>query len=181
MAKHSLSLEVLETRNECQLCIIDTSIYADKLPIDCPYIDILVPGFTCAVRLEVQPRFCNLCFTACDLTIQTSDCGIVFNSLPDGVYAIRYSVSPNEYVYVEYNHLRIAKALNKLNELYCTIDSGNCEPSEKNKSLLKKAQEIETLLKAAKAKVEYCHEPKEGMDLYEFAMKKLNKINCSTC
>ena len=71
MGKHTLSLEVKDTLNECVICVDDTSIYADKPPVECPYLDILIPGFSCAVRLDVTPGFCGLCLTACDLELQT--------------------------------------------------------------------------------------------------------------
>ena len=34
------------------------------------------------------------------------------------------------------------------------------------------------MIDAAKAKVEYCHEPKAGMQLYDFTKKRLEKITC---
>ena len=34
---------------------------------------------------------------------------------------------------------------------------------------------------AAKAKVEYCNSPNEGMELYTFAYNKLKKITCEIC
>ena len=37
---------------------------------------------------------------------------------------------------------------------------------------------IRTMIDAAKAKVEYGHSPKEGMDLYTFALGRLKKITC---
>jgi hypothetical protein len=181
MAKHTLSLEVPDTLNDCILRVVDTSLYADKVLVECPYLDILAPGFTCAVRLDVEPGFCNLNLTACDLGLQTEDCGIRFDTLPDGVYVIKYSVAPNEYVYAEYNHLRITKALNKLNEILCALDVANCDPLPEIKEKLKELRLIEMLLKAAKAKVEYCHTPKHGMDLYEYAMKRLDKMACTVC
>ena len=39
---------------------------------------------------------------------------------------------------------------------------------------------IKTLIDAAVAKVEYCQSPDAGMDIYNFAKKKLEKITCST-
>lgn len=181
MAKHILSLEVPDTLNDCILRVVDTTLYADKLPVECPYLDILAPGFTCAVRLDVEPGFCNLNLTACDLEIQTVDCGVRYDSLPDGVYVIKYSIAPNEYVFAEYNHLRITKALNKLNEVLCALDVANCDPLPEIKDKLRELRLIEMLLKAAKAKVEFCHTPKHGMDLYEYAMKRLDKLACTVC
>jgi len=181
MAKHILSLDIPDTLNGCILRVIDTSIYADKPAIECPYLDILAPGFNCAVRLDVEPGFCNLNITACDLEIQLTNCGVSFDSLPDGVYAIKYSIAPNEYVYVEYNHLRMTKALNKIQEVLCAIDVSNCDPLPEVKEKLKELRLIEMLLKAAKSKVEFCHNPGQGMDLYEYATKRLDKLACTVC
>ena len=33
---------------------------------------------------------------------------------------------------------------------------------------------------AAKAMVEYCHQPDKGMNLYRFANKQLDKMQCNT-
>lgn len=181
MAGHQLSLEILDTLNTCVLQVMDTSIYADKPPVECPYLDILVPGFTCAVRLNVEPGFCKLNITACALEIQTTDCGIVFNDLPDGIYTIKYSIAPNEYVFVEYNHLRIAILMNKFNDVLCSLELAACDPLPEVKDKLKELRLIEMMIKAAKAKVEYCHNPSQGLDLYEYAKKRLDKLACTVC
>jgi hypothetical protein len=181
MAKHTLSLEIPDTLNDCILRVVDTSLYADKPPVECPYLDIQGPGFSCSVRLDAEPGFCNWNITACDLELQTANCGVTFDSLPDGVYAIKYSIAPNDYVYVEYNHLRMTKALNKVNEVLCALDISNCDPLPEVKEKLKEIRLIEMLLKAAKAKVEFCHNPRQGMDLYEYAVKRLDKLACTVC
>jgi len=182
MAKHTLSLEMPDTLNKCIMPIIDTSIYADGcINVECPYLDILAPGFTCAVRLDVTPEFCLLNLTACDLELQSQDCGIVFDTIPDGVYVVKYSIAPNEYVFAEYNHLRITNVMNTYNEVLCAIDVSNCDPLPAVKEKLKELRLIEMLLKAAKAKVEFCHNPGQGMDLYEYAKKRLDKLACTVC
>jgi len=149
MAKHTLNLEVFDTRNTCIFLIKDTSIYADNVPVECPYLDILLPGFSCTTRIEVTPGF-DLSLTACDLNIQTRDCGVTMNDLPDGVYSIKYSVAPNEYVFVEYNYLRVTNLLNKLDNIYCGLNLSNCEPPYKTKEKLKQIREIESYIKAAR-------------------------------
>ena len=42
---------------------------------------------------------------------------------------------------------------------------------------------VRTMIDAAKAKVEYANNIEEGLQLYNFAHKRLNKISCdnSTC
>jgi hypothetical protein len=181
MAKHTLSLEMPDTLNECIMPVMDTSLYANKLPIDCPYLDILAPGFSHAVRLDMDPGFCLINLTACDLELQTLDCGIVFDVIPDGVYVVKYSVAPNEYVFAEYNHLRVTSLMNTFNEVLCALDLSICDPIPTTKEKLKELRLIEMLIKAAKAKVEFCHTPGQGMDLYEYAKKRLDKLACTVC
>jgi hypothetical protein len=169
MAQHVLSVEAPVTMNSCVLRLVDTSIYSPAVPYDCPLLEITLPGFNYAVQFTdplIQQNFI-LNLTACDLEVQTADCGSSYNALPDGIYIIKYSVAPNETVYVEYNHLRITKAL-------------TCYNAEITKKL-KALREIRSYLDAAVAKAETCHEPAKAMSLYNYAMKQLGKFDCKTC
>ena len=67
------------------------------------------------------------------------------------------------------------------NKKLCDLDVLPCEPSSTKKDLLAEMYYIRTLIDAAKAKVEYCQSPNEGMELYNFAKKKLKKITCDIC
>jgi hypothetical protein len=186
MAQHVLSLEVPDTMNTCILRIVDTSVYNQDIPVKCPVLWVTLPGFAYSVQfteytdVAVNPGF-MLNLTACDLEIQTSNCGTLFNDLPDGIYSIKYAVSPTEFVYVEYNHLRITKALYKYQKILCDLDVSNCEPSAKTKEKINQLRMIRTYLDAAKAQVEFCHNAKKGMDLYNYAIKLLDKFTCSSC
>lgn len=183
MAQHVLSLESQDTLNKQILRISDTSIYNSMMPVACPLLQVTVPGFNQPVQFAeplVQPGF-NFVLTACDLELQTTGCGTSYKDLPDGIYIIRYSVSPNEVVYVEYNHLRMTCALNKVQSVYCDLDLGTCDPPVDKKNKLEKLQLIEQYLTAAKAMVEFCHQPKKGMELYTYAVKLLDKLMCTTC
>lgn len=181
MANHKLSLEAPDTLNACQLRLLDTSIYNPDMPVKCPQLQVTPPGFSKSVFIDnVIPGFIkNL--VACDLGLQKIDCGTNFYSLPDGIYILRYSVSPNDIVYVEYNHLRITAALLKVRNILCDLDISGCQPPEavsKKMALLAEAREF---LYAAKVKVEDCREPSKGMELYKYALSILNKIECKTC
>ena len=180
---HQLSLEAPDTLNKCILRIVDTSTYLSRLPVRCPILQITVPGFDRPVvfdEAKITPEF-NLNLTACDLELQTEGCGSEFMNLPDGIYIIKYSVSPNDQVFVEYNHLRITCALKRIQEIYCDLDLAACDPPEKVKKTLSEIQEIEQYLKAAKAYVEFCHTPEKGIDLYRYAVKLLGAMTCSSC
>lgn len=166
--------------NPCILKIFDTSVYTNLLPVTCPTLNITVPGFGYSVQLDTTQDFVET-ITACDLQLQTTDCGTVTVDIPDGVYIIKYSVSPNETVYVEYNHMRITQALNKYYNVLCDVDANACDPPFKIKQRLEELRLIFMYLQAAKGKVEFCHEPQKGMSLYNYAMKLLNKMTCTNC
>lgn len=166
--------------NSCILKIFDTSVYSDLIPVTCPTLNITVPGFGYSVQLDTTQDFVET-ITACDLGLQTTDCGTVNVDIPDGVYIIKYSVSPNDAVYVEYNHMRITQALNKYYNVLCDVDANACDPPFKIKQRLEELRLIFMYLQAAKGKVEFCHEPQKGMSLYNYAMKLLNKMTCTNC
>lgn len=166
--------------NPCILTIMDTSVYTDLIPVTCEHLNITVPGFQYSVQLDVNAGFLEN-ITACDLNLQTSDCGTQFVDIPDGIYIIKYSVSPNDQVYVEYNSLRITRALNRYYNILCRLDVADCDPPFKVKERLQELNAIRMYLEAAKSKVEFCHEPQKGMTLYNYALKLLNKMDCVNC
>jgi hypothetical protein len=84
-------------------------------------------------------------------------------------------------VYVEYNHLRISKALNLYNKVLCQVDVNACDPPFVIKEKLEALRLIFMYLQAAISKVETCHEPQKGMSLYNYAMKLLKKMSCINC
>ena len=56
------------------------------------------------------------------------------------------------------------------------IDLGGYDPTDTQLELLGEMRLIKSMFDAAKAKVEYCHEPKEGYDLFVYALKRLEKV-----
>ena len=183
MASHVLSLEAPDTMNGCILRLVDTSIYNSIMPIKCILLEVTVPGFIRPVSFTettIAPGFI-LNLTACNLELQTNNCDTIFNNIPDGIYIIKLSVSPNTVVYAEYNHLRITKALKKYQAILCDLELADCDPPESIKIKRDKLRWIKLYLDAAKAKVEFCHQPDKGMELYNYAIKLLEKIDCKSC
>ncbi len=177
--KHILSLEVPTVANCEILSIRDTSQYSTLLPVDCPELLITVPGFNSPALIDVTPGF-NLNLVACSLGVQSTDCGTVNTALPDGIYIIRYSVAPNSEVFVEYNHLRTTSILNLYHEVICGLNLADCEPFSEKQDLIDEVNYIRLLIDAAVAEVEYCLSPNKGMEMYNYALKRLNKILCLT-
>ena len=178
--KHFLSLDVIETSNCSVLNVVDTSVYTDDIPMDCGELLITPPGFTAPVLTTVQKDF-NLKFTPCALGAVVASCDPATSTLADGIYIIKYQVAPVDKVYVEYNYLRTTELLSAYYKKLCEIDIHPCEPSSAKKDLLAEMYYIRTLIDAAKAKVEFCQSPNEGMELYNFAKTKLKKITCDIC
>jgi hypothetical protein len=184
MAQHLLSIEIPDVLTNCIFRVIDTSTYNENVPLECPKLEITGPGFISPTVLEPGTDFSNN-YTASDLGLQLTNTDMTRNTIPDGVYIVRYSVAPNDVVYVEYNHLRITQALNQINELLCCLDVPNCEPQTPIANKLREVQLLWTMLQAAKARVEYCHSPSEGMVMYTYVTGRLRKLacgcGCGTC
>lgn len=181
MAKHNLALHVVESLHPCMLSIQDISTYSNLIPTDCSTLQITPPGFVNSFAFTEDINF-SRSYTACDLGLQNQECGSVFYDLPDGIYVIKWSIAPNDQIYVEYNHLRMVKAMTKYYEALCDLDlSANCQPDKYTADKLKELNQIRMYLESAKASVEICHEPQTGMELYNYALSLLNKFNCKTC
>ena len=176
MEQHSLGLNIPDILNTCVIKIEDVSDYNDLLDVDCTLLQITPPGFTYAVHFHDLPELFTRVYNAEDLGL-----GSAGDPLPDGVYVIRYSVSPNDKVFIEYNYLRIASIMNSYYNVLCALELTTCEPEIDIKEKLNELRYIRMLIDGAKSKVEYCHSITEGMDLYNYALKLLNKLDCQTC
>lgn len=179
-SKHQLSLELPDTNNIKVLRIFDTSIYADGVGKDCGVLSITSPGFNLPVNIELLPGF-NTTLTACTLGLQKTGCSDAVQPLPDGIYVINYSMSPNSKVQVEYNHLRVTQTVNRYYNLMCELEMSACEPGADVKEKLEELRLIKSFIDAAKAKVEYCHSPEAGIELLIYAKKRLDKITNALC
>ena len=180
MANHVLSLEIPTVTTPTVLKIFDTSVYSPLVSVFNPRLQILAPGFSNSVELTFVPESAPS-ITACDLQMQTEGCGQTYNNLPDGIYKVTYIADATGVVNVQYSHLRMTCALNKYEKILCDIDVADCDPPASVKEKLRELQLIHMYLQAAKAKVETCHEDQEGMTLFNYAVKLLDKINCKHC
>ena len=103
--------------------------------------------------------------------------------LQDGIYHIRFSVSPNTAVYVEYNLMRITCTMNKWYKALCWINSLPCDPQNDVLVLLREMQLVHEQILTAKHLVEDLRDYENGMDMLKFARKKLDNLSrgCHTC
>lgn len=177
--KHDLNLLVVETYNINLLKISDLSTYIKDMEIKCGILQITAPGFVSPVQIEVEPEF-DLILDACALGIQRSGCGEDRYSIPDGLYNIKYSISPNDKVYVEYDYLRVTKTLDSYYKELAKIEAKGCPLEDCNQKKLKDLRDIKSYIDIAQAKVSYLNDPEEGISMLKYANKKLNS-NCKDC
>jgi len=175
--RHILSLEIPTVSNCDLLCIKDTSQYSKDLAVDCEELLITLPGFSVPVLIKVDNKF-DMCLTACILALQKTKCGTIQDKIPDGIYIVRYSVSPNAKVFVEYNHLRVTRLRSTYYDVLCELNVQACQPDVTKQELLAEMNFINVLIDAAVANAEYCQSAAQGMQLYNYAKQRLNKVAC---
>lgn len=186
--RHTLALDIPETACENILRIWDASVYGDGLEIDCPRLDIYLPGFSLPIYYVnndaisppavLEPGFVKN-FSTSDLGITTADS--VPQAFPDGLYTIKYSVSPNETVYVEYYHLRTTQLMNRYYKEVCKIQLQACEPTAEQHQKMHDLRYIKMYIDAAKSKAEYCHSPIQAIEMYQYAEQLLAKYLTGCC
>ena len=176
MGKHILALDVREVSNEGVFCIKDISIYDSILPVSCPELQILPPGFTIPSLLEVTSRF-DLVLNACTIGMMSTGCSDSCPKLPDGLWHLRYSVSPSDKVYVEYNYLRITQAMNILNGMLASLNIQLNLPSQELIYQIQELDLIRNFLLAAKIDVEEKNNPEDGINLYRYTRSLMSKMS----
>jgi len=186
--KHTLALDIPDTSCENILRIWDASVYGVGLDVDCPRLDIYLPGFSIPIYYTTNatitpPTVLDGGFVK---NFSTADLGITHpndnaGSFPDGLYTIRYSVSPNDTVYVQYYHLRVTQLMNKYYKEICKIQLQSCEPTAEQHQKLHDLRYIKMYIDAAKAKAEYCHAPVQANEMYVYAEKLLAKYQTGCC
>ena len=175
--KHELLLNFPVSYNDKVFRIEDISIYSGDLATQCGKLQIMSPGFNTPVEIDVDIDF-SLVLTACDLEQQTESCDTENVALNDGLYVIKYSVAPNDLVYVQYNILRTVDAMNTYFGLLGDIEQSACELNETTMNHLKELRKIKYYLDAAKIKVEWCNEPVKGLEMFKYGVNKLENFSC---
>jgi hypothetical protein len=188
MSKHILQLNFPDSPNEGVFLIDDISIYdglaagisgttATGLPVACANLQITPPGFTTPTLLSVIPQS-HLVLNACTLGfLPPSGCGNGCPAIDDGMYNVRYSVAPNDKVFVEYKILRTVRAMNRYYGLLCRVGLTPCLPDGDVQAQLRDLDIIRNYLLSAKLTVENIHQYAEGMNQYKFAVELMDKMS----
>lgn len=166
----------------CKSFIIkDASVYNPNLPITCGQLTVKTPGFTYSHTFEPLPNF-EIKVNLGNLGIQNTDDAGCLKLLPEGNYEIRYSINPNDKLYVEYNYYNTCQLHNEYIKAVCKFLNNKCDMTKKEQQIkIDELFEISNLIDYAKIAAEECGDIKMADKLYNEAKDKLKANGCSTC
>jgi len=174
---NELYLEVSDYPNLKVLRIYDTSHYCNDNEITNYLIEVLPVNKETWVTFHVQKNF-SLALNSSSLGYRKVADLTALRDLPDGIYEIKQSYKPNSATIVEYMHLRVTDLRHKLSHQWDNLKSDACKITrEEYHNQREKLREIDEYIMAAKYKVEECNEKKEGKQLYEWAVKLLERYS----
>ena len=180
-ARHQLALDVIPTAQPTILKLSDASIYSALMPVECPRLEIYLPGFLTPtyVSENLPVGFVRL-LSAQDLGVQPMR-DETPRALPDGIYRVGYAVAPHEYSQVDYYHLRTTQIENALAQELCRVQLQACELSTDQLQHLNALRRIQLYVQAARAQAEHCHAPVRGQELLTYAESQLKKLRAHAC
>lgn len=183
MSKHQLQIQEIPTGNCNTLRLADNSMYNALINVENAILEITAPGFDCATKFNVSAYF-NVAYNSSTLNIAPARTHSELVPLPDGVYHIKYSVKPNDQVYVEYQLFRVCAITKKHSKAICALFGDRERITKKQfEERRKELIWVKELIDGAKYLTEECNSPSnDSIRLYNEASRILKKINdCEVC
>jgi len=170
-----LDFLVIPTYNVNTLAIIDASSYVTPPTIlDSPTVEINVPGFGVAIIPFTINNF-NI-FTSANLGITAIG---VTHPLPDGVYHIKYSITPANVNFVEHSIMRVDKIQEKFDGAFMKLNMMECDGEIKKQASVE-LNSIYYFIQGAVAAANNCAIV-NATKLYNQADKLLNSFIKNDC
>jgi len=179
MTSLKLDIIVVPTYNTMLLGIADASMYPEELLADpslvgSPTIHIKIPGFG-EVALPFRVNEVNV-FNSIHLGLsQPGEC----IPIPDGIYHLKYTISPAHENYVNKTIIRVDKLQEKFDEAFMKLDMMGCNEGNK-KQMKAELMDISFLISGAIATANNCA-TSESEKLYKQADKMLNNFKNKNC
>jgi hypothetical protein len=172
-----LGFDIIDTHDFKTLGIVDTSWYNPDITIETPTIEILPPGYKSAVSPFFMPRSLNI-FNSNGVGITKATCEDELIDLPDGLWKIKYSICPNDKLFIEKFFLKTDKLQCRYAQAFLNLDFNLNSDDRSRRDAL---DEIETFITGAIAAAND-QNAKLASDLYKKASKMLDNFgNCSGC
>jgi len=173
MADLKLDILVVPTYNTLTLGIADASTYPSTP--SAPTIQITVPGFG-IVTLPFVPNDFNL-FNSTILGITGPADDLL--PIPDGVYYLKYSITPAYINYVDRTIIRVEQLQEKFDAAFMKLDMMECDLAIKTQSKVE-LNSIYFFIQGAIAAANNCAVD-QANKLYNQANKMLNNFIKSDC
>ena len=169
-----LDIYIEKILNPKLLIVKDASYYNPDVAVTNAKLDLQYPNSNEYVNIPVGKNFSYIINSnTIGLTnVNNSD---VLSDLPDGLWTIKYSICPNDELYVEYTFLRNIKQLIKYHNLFCQIEIDKCNKKQYLEDL-KKIREIKDLIDAAQYLADDCGKYEKSIELYNEAEEMLNEF-----
>lgn len=173
-----LSFDVIDTHDFKTLGIVDTSWYNPDITVETATIEILPPGYSIASSPFFMIKALNI-YNSNGLGITKASCEEELIDLPDGLWKIKYSICPNDKLFIERFFLKTDRIQCKYAYAFLNLDLENIsEESEKMKR--KDLQKIDYYITGAIAAANNKN-AKLASDLYKKADNLLNKFGKCGC
>lgn len=157
------------------LTVRDTSYYEEDYEVTGGLLEISYPGSNVIVEIDdVLSGFFQI-INSNTLGITNAQTSSNLADLPDGIWTLRYSIDPNDELFVEYTFLRNTLQMVDYVNAYCKLDIRLCE--EKHyKEKLEKLKDIYNLIKAAEYYVDCCRNS-DAIKVYNKASQLLEEFH----
>lgn len=177
---HSLSVTYLSSNCCKNLTFRDDSIYDADIPVLNTILEIKPPGQCCFISFDLLLGWCSKTFSCEDLNVCCIENSL--SIIPDGNYEIKYSINPNIYTLVSYNHFRVCQLQKSLAHAICFLRERKCDYSKSEwKIEINKLYYIRNMILDAVVLAEECLDIDNAYFLYEEAKNLLNDKGCPTC
>lgn len=160
MAKHNLQFSILESPNASLIVVNDESSYMQ--PPQLPTIYVKFPGFKEWNHILITPSKVN--------NISAKSLGFSVEEYPDGIYEIKYTISPSDKYSVSKVYIRDIKFKEQFGSYLQKV-------VENQYQSIDNLWEIELYLQAAKQAAKN-NDITQASVFFKEAQNKLSKLNC---
>jgi len=175
-----LNFDIIDTHDFKTLGIVDTSWYNPDMAIETPTIEIQAPGYVYAASPFFMVKALNV-YNSNGLGITKASCEDELVDLPDGLWKIKYSICPNDKLFIEKFFLKTDKIMCRYTQAFLSLDLSLPSDSDTEKTKRKNLSEIEFYITGAIAAANN-QNAKLAHDLYKKADRLLDQWGkCGTC
>lgn len=173
-----LDLNITDTHDFKTLGIVDTSWYNPDITIEEPTIEIIPPGYSYSASPFFMTKALNI-YNSNGLGITKATCEDELIDLPDGLWKIKYSICPNDKLFIEKVFLRVDKILCRYTQAFLNLDLSDLG-DERQWRMKKNLEEIEIYITGAVA-ASNNKDYKLASDSYKKANTLLNRLSTGDC